>query len=105
MVLVNGNTASASEIVTGALQDYGRGTVIGTRTFGKGVVQTVLPLSGGAALKITIAAYRTPLGRDINHKGLAPSIVVGRRAGAHADAVLARALRFIAGGRHGAAKA
>ena len=105
VVLVNGNTASASEIVTGALQDYGRGTVIGTRTFGKGVVQTVLPLSGGAALKITIAAYRTPLGRDINHKGLAPSIVVGRRAGAHADAVLARALRFIASGQRGTAKA
>ena len=105
VVLVNGNTASASEIVTGALQDYGRGTVIGTRTFGKGVVQTVLPLAGGAALKITIAAYRTPLGRDINHKGLAPSIVVGRHAGAHTDVVLARALRFIVSGHRGTSKA
>ena len=96
VILVNGNTASASEIVTGALQDYRRATVIGTRTFGKGVVQTVLPLSGGAALKITIASYRTPLGRDINHKGLEPSIVVGGHAGQGTDRVLARALRFIA---------
>jgi len=98
VVLVNGNTASASEIVTGALQDYRRGTVIGTRTFGKGVVQTVLPLSGGAELKITIASYRTPLGRDINHKGLEPSIVVAQHAAAGTDQVLARALRFIASG-------
>ncbi len=101
VVLVNGNTASASEIVTGALQDYGRGTIIGTRTFGKGVVQTVLPLSGGAELKITIAAYRTPLGRDINHRGIQPSIVVRPTAGARADQALARALSFIAGGHGG----
>ena len=98
VVLVNGNTASASEIVTGALQDYHRATVIGTRTFGKGVVQTVMPLSGGAELKITIASYRTPLGRDINHKGLEPAIIVAPRAGASGDPVLARALGFIASG-------
>ena len=98
VVLVNGNTASASEIVTGALQDYRRATIIGTKTFGKGVVQTLLPLSGGAELKITIASYRTPLGRDINHKGLEPSIVVAQHAGASPDPVLARALRFIATG-------
>jgi carboxyl-terminal processing protease len=98
VVLVNGNTASASEIVTGALQDYGRGTVIGTRTFGKGVVQTVLPLSGGSELKITIASYRTPLGRNINHKGIEPSIVASGQATAGKDPVLARALRFIATG-------
>jgi carboxyl-terminal processing protease len=98
VVLVNGNTASASEIVTGALQDYRRGTVIGTRTFGKGVVQTVLPLSGGADLKITIASYLTPLGRGINHKGIEPSIVVVQHAGTSTDRVLARALQFIATG-------
>jgi len=98
VVLVNGNTASASEIVTGALQDYRRGTVIGTRTFGKGVVQTVLPLSGGAQLKITIASYRTPLGRNINHKGIEPSIVAAQHAAPSIDQVLARALRFIATG-------
>jgi carboxyl-terminal processing protease len=96
VVLVNGNTASASEIVTGALQDYRRATVIGTKTFGKGVVQTVLPLSGGASLKITIAAYLTPLGRNINHKGIEPSIVVAQHAAPSIDQVLARALRFIA---------
>ena len=98
VVLVNGNTASASEIVTGALQDYGRGTVIGSKTFGKGVVQTVLPLSGGAELKITIASYRTPLGRDINHKGIEPSIVVSGQATKGSDPALARALRLIATG-------
>ena len=98
VVLVNGNTASASEIVTGALQDYGRGTVVGSRTFGKGVVQTVLPLSGGAELKITVASYRTPLGRDINHKGIEPSIVVAGQATKSKDPALARALRLIATG-------
>ena len=99
VLLVNGNTASASEIVTGALQDYRRATVIGTRTFGKGVVQTVLPLRGGASLKITIAAYLTPLGRNINHKGIAPSIVVTQSSHTTKDQVLQRALRFIASGR------
>jgi carboxyl-terminal processing protease len=103
VVLVNGNTASASEIVTGALQDYGRGTVIGARTFGKGVVQTVLPLSGGAELKITVASYRTPLGRDINHKGIKPSIVVVGQATKGKDPALARALRLIAVGYEGTA--
>ena len=99
VVLVNGNTASASEIVTGALQDYRRATIIGTRTFGKGVVQTVLPLSGGASLKITIASYLTPLGRNINHKGIEPDIVVKQSPKSKVDQALQRALRFIAVGR------
>ena len=98
VVLVNGDTASASEIVTGALQDHERATVIGTRTFGKGVVQTVLPLPAGASLKITIAAYLTPNGRNINHKGLQPDIVVSQPAAATSDRALLRALRFIASG-------
>jgi carboxyl-terminal processing protease len=98
-VLVNGNTASASEIVAGALQDYRRATVIGARTFGKGVVQTTLSLPGGGSLKLTIAAYRTPLGRDIEHKGIEPSIaVVGRPTSGH-DPALTRALRFFVSGR------
>jgi carboxyl-terminal processing protease len=96
VLLVNGNTASASEIVTGALQDHGRATVIGTRTFGKGVVQTVLPLRGGASLKITIAAYLTPNGRNINHKGIEPTIVVAQPSHSKVDMALQRALRFIA---------
>ena len=99
VVLVNGNTASASEIVTGALQDYRRATIIGTRTFGKGVVQTVLPLSGGASLKITIASYLTPLGRNINHKGIEPNIVVKQSPKSKVDQALQRVLRFIAVGR------
>jgi carboxyl-terminal processing protease len=98
VVLVNRNTASAAEIVTGALQDYRRATIIGTRTFGKGVVQEVLPLSSGAALKITVASYRTPRGRDINHKGIEPTIRVSQNAGSTRDQVLQRALRFIATG-------
>jgi len=99
VVLVNRNTASAAEIVTGALQDYRRATIIGTRTFGKGVVQQVLPLPGGAALKITVASYRTPHGRDINHKGIQPTIVVAQHGRVAGDQVLQRALRLIATGR------
>jgi carboxyl-terminal processing protease len=66
VVLVNGNTASASEITSGAIQDRGVGTLIGTRTFGKGVVQSIYPLPDGSAIKITTARYFTPRGRDIN---------------------------------------
>ena len=98
-MLVNGNTTSASEIVAGALQDYRRATLIGTKTFGKGVVQTVLPLAGGASLKITIAAYLTPLGRNINHKGIEPTIVVVQQPRSSADQVLQRALAFVLGRR------
>ena len=73
--------------------------MIGSKTFGKGVVQTVLPLSGGAELKITVASYRTPLGRDINHKGIEPSIPVAGQATNGKDPALLRALRFIATGQ------
>jgi carboxyl-terminal processing protease len=76
VVLVNKYTASASEITAGAIQDYKVGTLIGTKTFGKGVVQSIYNLSDGGALKITTARYVTPLGRDIHHKGIEPDIVV-----------------------------
>jgi carboxyl-terminal processing protease len=77
VILVNRFTASASEITSGALQDYHLATLIGTRTFGKGVVQTIFPLPGQeGALKITTARYVTPAGRDIQHKGIEPDIVV-----------------------------
>lgn len=80
VVLVNKYTASASEITAGAVQDYKVGTLIGTKTFGKGVVQSIYNTSDGGALKITTAKYVTPLGRDIQHKGIAPDLVVEQQA-------------------------
>jgi carboxyl-terminal processing protease len=77
VILVNKYTASASEITAGALQDYGLATLIGTQTFGKGVVQSIYTMPGGAgALKITTASYVTPYGRNIEHRGIKPNIVV-----------------------------
>ena len=74
VVLVNGGSASASEIVAGAVQDHGRAVVLGTKTFGKGSVQTILPVDGGAALRLTTAMYFTPNGRSIQVTGIAPDI-------------------------------
>ncbi|WP_324779389.1 S41 family peptidase [Thiobacillus sedimenti] len=76
VVLVNGGSASASEIVAGALQDQKRAVLMGTRTFGKGSVQTILPLGNGTAIKLTTARYFTPSGRSIQAKGIEPDIVV-----------------------------
>ena len=74
VVLVNSGSASASEIVAGAVQDHGRAVVLGTKTFGKGSVQTILPVDGGAALRLTTAMYFTPNGRSIQVTGIAPDI-------------------------------
>ncbi len=107
VVLVDGGTASASEIVAGALQDHHRATVLGTQTFGKGSVQTILPLGNNAGLKLTTARYYTPSGRSIQAKGIEPDIAVddgrasplvreanleGHLAGGTADAAKAKAI-------------
>ncbi len=76
VVLMNGGSASASEIVAGALQDHRRGIIMGTRSFGKGSVQTIVPLSGHGAIRLTTARYYTPSGRSIQAKGIDPDIIV-----------------------------
>ena len=76
MVLVNDGSASASEIVAGALQDHRRALIMGAKTFGKGSVQTILPMDNGSALKLTTARYFTPSGRSIQASGIEPDIVL-----------------------------
>ncbi len=76
IVLINGGSASASEIVAGALQDHKRAIILGTRSFGKGSVQTIIPLGASGAMKLTTQRYYTPSGRSIQAKGIDPDIIV-----------------------------
>ena len=94
-VIVNGNSASASEIFAGAIQDYGKGTIIGTQTYGKGIVQTVKPLTDGSAIKFTIAKYFTPKGQDIHGKGVTPDMVVEYDTDADVDTQLNAAIKNV----------
>lgn len=90
VVLVNGGSASASEIVAGALQDHRRAIILGTKTFGKGSVQTIMPLSGHGAIRLTTARYFTPSGRSIQAKGIDPDIEVRQAKLADIDKVVRR---------------
>lgn len=85
VVLVNGNSASASEILAGAIKDYKMGTLVGTTTFGKGIVQRILPLTDGTALKLTISAYYTPGGSNIHGVGIEPDVICEFDSGAYYD--------------------
>lgn len=98
-VLVNGGSASAAEIVAGALKDHGRATLVGKPTFGKGSVQTIMPLSAGRAIKLTTSRYFTPSGSSIHARGVIPDLVVEPGAAGAADAQLASAVAALHGRR------
>jgi len=94
-VLVNGNSASASEIFAGAIKDYGVGTLIGTQTFGKGIVQSVIPLDDGSAVKITVSRYFTPAGNNIHEVGITPDIVLEPDKDSETDIQLEKAIEIL----------
>lgn len=94
-VLINGNSASASEIYAGAIKDYGTGTLIGTQSFGKGIVQRIIELGDGSAIKLTISNYFTPKGNNIHKIGITPDIVVEANADTPEDEQLDKAVEVI----------
>ena len=95
VVLINGGSASAAEILAGAVKDTGAGTLVGTRTFGKGIVQTVFPLENGAGLKLTTARYLTPAKNDIHQKGIEPDVSVQPLEDRSRDVQLERAVEIM----------
>ena len=95
VVLVNGNTASASEILSGALKESGVATLVGTQTFGKGLVQGVYLFSDGTAMKITEAKYLTPKQNDINGVGIKPDVIVDLPEDAQVDTQLEKAIEIL----------
>ena len=94
-VLVNGNSASASEIFAGAIQDFNAGKIVGTQSFGKGIVQTILPLSDGSAVKLTVQDYYTPSGKNIHGKGITPDVEAELEENATSDTQLEKAKETI----------
>jgi carboxyl-terminal processing protease len=96
VVLVDGMTASSAEIVAAAMRDHQRATLVGQRTFGKGLVQSIDPLDNGAALELTVARYFTPSGHDISHVGVTPQIVAVDNPATPQDEALSAALRVLA---------
>lgn len=94
-VLVNGSSASASEIFAGAIKDYGVGTLVGTQTFGKGIVQNLFPLSDGSAVKITVSRYFTPAGNNIHGVGIVPDIIVEKEKDSDQDDQLQKAIEVL----------
>lgn len=94
-VLINENSASASEIVSGCLQDYDRAELVGTTSFGKGIVQYVLPLGDGSAIKLTSAKYYTPDGRNIHGIGIEPDVTVEMESGSETDIQLEKAQEIL----------
>ncbi len=96
VVLINENTASASEIVSGCLQDYEAATIVGTTSFGKGIVQYIIPLSDGSAIKLTSARYYTPNGRNIHGTGIEPDVTVESDPDTETDEQLEKACEILA---------
>lgn len=92
VVLQNENSASASEIFAGAIQDFGAGKIVGTQSFGKGIVQQIIPFNDGSAIKLTVEKYYTPKGENIHGKGITPDVVVEARENAKKDVQLEKAL-------------
>ena len=95
VILANENSASASEIFVGALKDNGAAKIVGTKTFGKGVMQEIVPVSSGGALKITIEEFRTPNGNVINKKGIEPDVVIEDNEETEADEQLQKAIEIL----------